>query len=249
MTAPDTALDFARGYLRVPLAVWAALYCRAPLTRRQLQLVSVVIRESWGWQTKGGRVYLWTRPLSSCQFAQFTGLSTDRIARDLKVLLARGILREREGRYQLVAEPRLWKTLSTPASEQRPPAPKRPAAGAETALPAPDLKISHKQQRNVRPLPEKRLSTRVDKWLAISHEGEGTAKATPAASAEERFLQVVSAFAGELSPAESERLRVWIRQDGVDRVWQTLAEAFRCGPRALRASLRHPQEKGKEIGR
>ena len=63
MNAPD----YSRGYLRVPLDLWRALYCRAPLTRRQLQPVSVVIRESWGWQQPGGQVYRWTRPLTPRQ--------------------------------------------------------------------------------------------------------------------------------------------------------------------------------------
>ena len=116
MTA-DHAPDYRRGYLRVPLALWAQLYCRAPLTRRQLQLVSVVIRESWGWQRRG-QIQLWTRPLPPRQLAQLTGLSTDHLTRDLKALVAQGVLREQDQRYQLVPDPGLWKTRpsSTPGT-------------------------------------------------------------------------------------------------------------------------------------
>src|SRR3954470_20469010 len=101
MTSQGHAPNYERGYLRVPLSVWADLYCRAPLTRRQLQLVSAVLRESWGWQLRKGEVRLWTRPLTASHFAAATGLSTDHLARDLRALVARRVLDEREGRYQL----------------------------------------------------------------------------------------------------------------------------------------------------
>src|SRR5437870_13702023 len=131
MSDSDLAPDFRRGYLRVPLTVWQALYCRAPLTRRQLQLVSVVIRESWGWQKPGGEVYRWTRPLTVRQFAQATGLSTDHLRRDLQVLVAQGILREQAGRYQLVPDPGLWKTWLPLPLKRRSEAPKPPATSAK----------------------------------------------------------------------------------------------------------------------
>ena len=66
-----------------------------------MQLISVVLRESWGWGAKGGGVRLWTRPLSTRRFAEATGLSTDRIARDLRLLVEAGVLLEGEGRYAL----------------------------------------------------------------------------------------------------------------------------------------------------
>jgi hypothetical protein len=100
-----TAPDFRRGFLRIPLGVWLEVYCRAPLTRRHLQLVSVVIRETWGWQRPGGAVYTWSRTLFPRHFAQATGLSTDHIRRDLRDLLARGVLEEQHGCYRFEADP------------------------------------------------------------------------------------------------------------------------------------------------
>src|SRR6266542_4132987 len=149
MISPDPAPDYTRGFLRVPLEFWAALYCRAPLTRRQLQLVSVVLRESWGWQGKGGQVQLWTRSLLVRQFAQLTGLSTDHLAQDLQTLVERGILRQDGQRYQLVPHPQLWITPGSREPKERPVAPKPPALTAKTALPAPDVKKKNKKQRNV----------------------------------------------------------------------------------------------------
>ena len=48
--------DYSRGYLRVPLDTWLAVYCQAALSRRQLQLLSFVIRETWGWRDKTGGI-------------------------------------------------------------------------------------------------------------------------------------------------------------------------------------------------
>jgi hypothetical protein len=97
-----TAPDFSRGFLRVPTPVWEALVCRTPLTRRQLQLAAVVLRESWGWRARGGGVRLWTRPLTTGDFARATGLATDRIARDLTALERRGFLLRHGNCWQLV---------------------------------------------------------------------------------------------------------------------------------------------------
>src|SRR4051794_36703740 len=145
----DPAPDYARGFLRVPLDLWVALYCQAPLTRRQLQIVSVVLRESWGWQKKGGQVQLWTRPLSPRQLATLTGLSTDHLSQDLQSLIERGILRQEGRRYQLVPDPQRWITAPARARKPRPAALKLPARTAKTALPVPDVKIEDKKQRNV----------------------------------------------------------------------------------------------------
>jgi len=130
---PDYAPDYASGYLRVPLAVWLGVFCRAPLTRRQLQLVAAVLRESWGWQGRGGGVRTWTRPLSPRHFASLTGLSTDRIARDLRDLVRRGALEERERRYRLVPDVARWGSGGRPASGPEPPA----ESTEPSAVPAP----------------------------------------------------------------------------------------------------------------
>jgi hypothetical protein len=148
ITRPD-APDYGHGYLRVPLSVWAALYCRGPLTRRQLQLVSVVLRESWGWQTRGGGVHLWTRPLTTGHFARATGLATDHLARDLQLLVARGVLREKNRCYQLNAsKPRVPVDNAgdksgagkAPAAESAEPAAETAANTARTALSPPGVR-------------------------------------------------------------------------------------------------------------
>jgi hypothetical protein len=227
MTA-DHAPDYRRGYLRVPLPLWAELYCRAPLTRRQLQLISVVLRESWGWQRRG-QVQLWTRPLAPRQLAQLTGLSTDHLRRDLQALVQRGVLREQDYQYQLVPDPGLWKTRPPSAPKQRAPAPKPPAPAAKTALFPPDLKIVNKKQRN-EGLP-------VDKSASPSVVPESQHPFPERLGLEARFGQVVEAFVGTLSAAESQQLRQWIARDGVALVWHELEDAFRRGPRAVRHCL------------
>ena len=129
---PSNAPDYRGGYLRVPLSLWLLVYCQAPLTRREIQLVSVVLRESWGWRSKDGRAKLWTRPLKPGKFAALTGLSTDRIGKDLAGLVERGVLLEQDGSYQLVPFPQLWQPRPS-KGRAIPPNGREPAA--ETALP------------------------------------------------------------------------------------------------------------------
>jgi replication protein O len=234
----EHAPDFGRGFLRIPLSVWADLYCLAPLTRRQLQLVSVVIRESWGWQKPGGEVYCWTRPLPAGQLARATGLSTDHLTRDLKGLVSRGVLREEEGRYQLVADPGLWKTLPTPPPKPRSPAPNPPATSAKTALLPPDVKTAKIRQRNVLAHPGRQLSTTVDNspWrVCTPTRGTAFFDSVP----EARFCEVVTTFAGHLEAAEVQGLHRWINEAGVATVWEALGPSFQAGPAAVRAGLRH----------
>jgi replication protein O len=237
MNQEALAPDFGRGFLRVPLSVWADLYCRTPLARRQLQLVSVVLRESWGWQKPGGEVYRWTRPLTVGQFAQATGLSTDHLTRDLQALIARGVLRVEAGRYQLVADPRLWKSHPTPPLKRRSRAPKHPASSAKTALLPSDVKTAKIRQRNVLAFPGEQLSTIVDNSPRGTRSSEEGEVSTEGALLEERFAAVVVTFAGKLSAREQTQLRQWIRRDGVSVVWASLETAFRRGPRALRDYL------------
>jgi hypothetical protein len=236
----DHAPDFRRGFLRVPLSIWIDLYCRAPLTRRQLQIVSVVIRESWGWQKPGGEVYRWTRPLTPRQFAALTGLSTDHLARDLKVLVAQGVLRERAGQYQLLPDLGLWKTSTPAPPEGRPAAPKSPGWSAETALPLPGLKTDHKQQRNVvRP---------VDNFASALLAPPGKPSLSQRALLEARFCRVVAAFVGGMSQDEAEGLRARVQHEGIAAVWASLGPAFRSGPAAVRAVLQQPVEEARGAG-
>jgi DNA-binding Lrp family transcriptional regulator len=237
MTLHDHAPDYRRGYLRVPLDLWRTLYCRAPLTRRQLQLVSVVIRESWGWQQRGGEVYRWTRPLTVRQLAEATGLSTDHLARDLRELVARGVLLEQERRYQVVPDPALWIASAASAPKTRSSAPKRPDVSAETALASPGLKTAKKRQRNVGPLTRNPLSPAVDKSRPVFCRLQGNQEFTGASASEARFVQVVAEFVGGLPEEEIDGLHSWIQQDGVPAVWSAVEDSFRQGPRAVRRCL------------
>lgn len=225
MTTPD----YSRGYLRVPLAVWEAVYCRAPLTRRQLQLVSVVLRETWGWQDRGGTVRLWTRPLSTRQFAQATGLSTSRLRRDLQALVDQGILLAQAGRYQFVFPPDRWITarpLAKPGAKTALPNAETAPTIAETALsrrPKDKRKI-HKRNGGS---PEHRLSP----------AGDNSRVPASALPVEERLIAILVAFVGPLPDGWIARLREWIGREGIAIVWRTLEPALRQGSTAARVAL------------
>ena len=228
--------DYRHGYLRVPLAVWQHLYCRTPLTRRQLQLVSVILRESWGWQRRGGVVQEWTRPLTTGQFARRTGLRPDRLRRDLQTLQARGVIAEREGCYQLLpldATAGWGTTLGiTPPAATTPPSKRRrlPSKGRRgTALPAhptPGLKTTQINEIKAGEIRNRTLLRRCP----------GFARVTPAA----RLLKLIQCFTGSLTAVEERQLRQWIERENVARVWRTLEPALRrrAAGEAVRALLR-----------
>lgn len=248
-------LDFRRGYLRVPLAVWLTVFCRPLLTRRQFQLVSVVIRESWGWQTRGGEPQLWTKPLTSRDFAQATGLSTDHLRRDLRRLIARGVLREQTGRYQFVSEPRLWRTLPAPAPEARPLPPESTASPAVLAAGSPGLNKQTKVKDNgpaspgpVSPPVENSSSSPASvAFGAVAAAtpplvGERVVGTERAADSErvvgsERVADIVAAFVGSLTSGQADALRRWVCAEGVAGVWDALEPAFRQGPLVARRAL------------
>lgn len=229
MTAPD----FSHGYLRIPLAVWLSVYCRTSLTRRQLQLVSLVLRESWGWRTRDGRVHTWTRPLSTRQFAEGTGLPLDHLLREIDRLVARGILRRQGERYQFCAEPAMWITLPASARELRGIAPEWPDGEGENALRNLGSKIRERKQRNVRTASETEISTAGENPSSRSSSSrlfdQAAGAAGISAAAAERLADIVAAFVGSLTPSQSEILRLWIYQEGVAAVWSTLEPSFREG--------------------
>lgn len=237
--------DFRRGYLRVPLAVWLTVFCRAPLTRRQLQIVSVVIRESWGWQSRSGEVRVWTRRLASRQLAEATGLSTDHLARDLRLLLDRGVLREQEGRYQFVWDTRLWKSPAEMPRIRRSVAPNRPHGTANRAATAPDVKIGNIEKRNVAVPTGSDLSTTGENVAATpSFQPTQLAFVRPsfpapqaAPTTVERLVDVVRAFVGALSVEDVATLRTWAETSNVAAVWAALEPHFRRGPMVARQRL------------
>jgi len=141
MTGPD----YSRGYLRVPMGVWLSTFCRGALTRRQLQLVAAVLRESWGWHDRAGRPFAWTRPLDAAAFSRLTGISPDHARRELRVLVSRGVLAEGAGRYRFVTE-------AESGAPEGPPADSVPGAeAAKTVGPGPGPKTAKDSQTNVAP--------------------------------------------------------------------------------------------------
>ena len=216
--------DFRRGYLRVPFSVWMKVFCRPLLTRRQIKLVSFVIRESWGWQTAGREPRTWTRPLASRDFALATGLSTDDLRRVLLALIERGVFREDHGRYQFISDPQLWKTLPARPPEPRYPPPQSPAFTAVPARFSPGSNKGNISKDNGFGLPVEALHPPVD----------NSPSSFVASTVGLRLADIVAAFVGSLSEAQADALRRWICEAGVAGVWAALEPAFREGPLVAR---------------
>jgi hypothetical protein len=240
----DSAPDYAHGYLRVPLAIWAALYCQAPVTRRQLQLVSVILRESWGWQTKDGQVYRWTRSLTSRQLSAATGLATDHLTQDLQRLVDGGLLRQQGQCYQLVADPTLWKTRLSPPSKPRREGVISAAATAKAALSPPHVKKAKKLQRNVPRSRESEFSPPGDNSTAQQASmgmrptlSWATTDTLAEPGVAERLVLLIEAFVGPLPAAEVQTLREWTQEAGVVPIWDALEPFFRQGAPATRCQL------------
>lgn len=215
MSAPD----FGRGFLRVPNAVWEALLCRAPVTRRQLQLLSVVTRETWGWQEPGGGVRPWTRPLRTRDFALRTGLSPDRIGRDLEALSSLGVLRRHGDRWQFVPAG-LAECSRVAAASRRRAAMRRADGTAGTAEVPSGLKTAKTKKRNVT-------------------YDRSTGNRSSANCPRDRaglFVRLVEAAAGPLPPETARQLRERVARDGVAAVWRELERAF-PDPKRLRRRL------------
>lgn len=217
----SNAPDFSHGFVRIPLGVWLSVFCKAPLTRRQLQLVAVVIRESWGWSDKGGGVRLFTRPMSPKKFAELSDLSTDRLSRDLKELLTRGVLQEQDGRYHFVPYPQQW----TPKLPRwRYPATKQQALSDETS-PGEDGERKRKKEK------EKRSKS---EWPQLSTIDPSPATHTPLII---KAVEVIQAFTGPLDAHDQENLTSLIVQMGIGDLWSALEPGLRAGPERARAYL------------
>lgn len=220
------APDFTHGYLRVPLAVWSTVYCRTPFTRRQLQLISVVIRESWGWRAPDGSVYLWTRRLTPRQFAEITGLSTDRLSFELRKLIHLGVLREQDGRYQFVPQPRAWAVAAPSPSKRRPERVEYRLSTAVSAVIPPGLKRAKKRERNVA-APERALSPAGD-----NRTGDPSDPCTSSP-----WLPVLEGLAGPLTGTQREVLGRWLQEAGINTVWREVGPLCLAGPRRMRLRL------------
>jgi hypothetical protein len=234
----DPAPDFSHGYLRVPLSVWSSVYCRSPFTRRQLQLLSVVIRESWGWRAPNGGVYLWTRPLTPRQFSTITGLSTDRLGWELRTLVHRSVLREQEGRYQFVPQPHTWLLPARRPVEVTAPAAEMTVRTAEMTATTPALKKAQRRERNV-PETEVELSPAGDNHPFASAGRPDLAAVSPTGLAFDApsFVALLAVLAGPFSARQEQTLRGWLARDGVPVVWQSVASLGLAGPKELPARL------------
>jgi len=235
----DPAPDFSHGYLRVPLSVWSSVYCRSPFTRRQLQLLSVVIRESWGWRAPDGGVYLWTRHLAPRQFSTITGLSTDRLGWELRSLVHRGVLREQDGRYQFVPQSHTWLLPARRPAEQSVSTAEITDSTAEMSAATPEIKKEKKRDRNV-PQPVDELSPTGDNRSlasARSRPDPGVVSPSPSALDATSFVALLEVLAGPLSDREQQTLRHWLAREGLAVVWQTIASLGVAGPKELPARL------------
>lgn len=232
MTQPD----YQHGYLRIPLALWLAVFCGGLLTRRQLQLVAVVIRQSWGWRLRSGEVQNWTRPLSSREFARATGLSTDHLQRDLDDLRARGVLRVDLRRYQFVADFRRWKTPPPRARQTRRAALFVPPASGNSALLPPGVKKPKKEKENEVGAPGRELSPTEDNSSSFAVEAYASRPVTTAPLVA-RFVAIVAAFTGPLSPLQAGVLRRRLGARSLAAVWRALEPGFRGDQKAAQRHL------------
>ena len=230
--------DYREGFLRIPLSVWYEVFCRAggphPLTRRQLQIVAAVIRETWGWGTKGGGVRPWTRPMAPAQLARATGLSTDRLARDLRALVDRGVLLEEGGRYQFAPYPQAW---LPPAAKGR----TAPAESAEeTAETSPPRGSHRKRKDNLK----KRLPRSSTKGgdnsgpEALGHAEPPIEPGPGGRGALEKLRRLVASIAGPLDATEAEALRSWVDREGIAGVWREVEPALRRTREEARLTLK-----------
>ena len=80
------------------------------LSKREMQIISVIIRESWGWDKGQSN---WTKkPLSNDYFAGKTGLAKETISRELKrMILEEKILVQDKNFYSFNEHPERWKKL------------------------------------------------------------------------------------------------------------------------------------------
>lgn len=225
MNAPD----FSHGYLRIPHAVWREVFCQAALTRRELQLVAVVIRESWGWQGPRRDVYLWSRVLTMHQFSRATGIAPAHVTTLLKRLVARGVLLQRGRSFQFVPDPRRWITHRQRLPERDDRAPKRERNDPEMVAPTSVAKKTKKEKRNVARPSWKRLSTAVDKSHGLD--------AATAAWLRTHLADLLESLLGPPTPETAQALQTWVEREGLVAVWAILTTALRRPPGEARATL------------
>ncbi len=82
------------------------LLATAPLTLRQIRIVLLIIRESWGWDA--GRSNWTHRILTVNDIAKRTGIHRADVNRELNLLMAQNILHEKDRQYQFNEHQNTW---------------------------------------------------------------------------------------------------------------------------------------------
>ena len=97
-----------REYTRIKHDVLMDIFARGLLSKREMQIVFVVIRESWGWD--GGQSNWTRRPLTQRQIGHETGLSERHVNPLIQDMLDRKILvKNDEGHYSFNEHFETWR--------------------------------------------------------------------------------------------------------------------------------------------
>jgi hypothetical protein len=148
--------------------------------------------------------------------------------------VARGVLREKNGCYQLNASKSRGPVDNAgdksgagkaAAAESAEPAAETAAKTARTALSPPGVKKAKIRNKNVSGATGRELSPGGDNSAVLNR-----------ALAEE-LVGIIRLFAGSLPSRLEAPLRDWIREAGVAAVWTTLEPHLRSGPEQTRSKL------------
>lgn len=96
-----------REYTRIKHSVLMDIFAEGKLTKREMQVACVVIRESWGWH--GGNSNWTKRQLPHTLIAQLTKIERRNLIKTLRSMLKRNILQKNdEGQYSFNEHPDTW---------------------------------------------------------------------------------------------------------------------------------------------
>lgn len=170
-------------------------------------------------------------------FAATTGLSTDRLSRDLEELISRGVLRERDGSYQFVPYPQVWGPK--PSTGRKPPSMRRNESDEASPVRETHRKRKDNEKKRFAGYPLNDGDNFPVEW----ENGEYSApKVTlPDGSPplpSEKFVEMLVVLAGGLSPEEERVLREWIEKEGVAEVWHSLEASLIKDHLTLQEDLR-----------
>lgn len=97
-------------YTRIKHSVIMDIFARGLLSKREMQIALVIIRESWGWDKGSSN---WTkRKLSNIDLSEKTGLAEETISRELKSMIEqKKILVNEQNFYSFNEHSEKWKKL------------------------------------------------------------------------------------------------------------------------------------------